>query len=224
MDEIQQAKERLLENERTCMICMENVNKLENNVMTLPCGHMYHTTCGIKWLKEHNSCPMCRKECGEKIKNMPILTPEVAMDLVQYRIMGGGGPEFQNIMDEITMVMKKPWLTNQFKCLLDNRDPDEWELGNILSPESIELINNSFITNITPEGAMIQQDLGDDSLKQIWDDLDLNTKKSKQQTWLFELLYTNTYKSMYNIISDAYRFQAIGNSIPGDESMWAIRN
>ena len=208
-----------------CIICMESVNKLENNVMTLPCGHTYHTTCGIKWLQDHNTCPTCRNECGEKRKNIPLLTPDVAMDLVQYRIMGGG-PEFQTIMNEITMVMIKPWLTNQFKCLLDNRDPDEWELSGVLSTESIELINNSFYYD--NEARAIHQYLEDESLKQIWDDLNLAMHptsgttygKSKQQNWLFELLYTNAYKNMYNIISDAYKFQAAGESIPGDESTW----
>lgn len=50
----------------SCIICLENLisekqNDLtENQIMILECNHIFHETCLIKWLKNHNNCPLCR--------------------------------------------------------------------------------------------------------------------------------------------------------------------
>lgn len=43
-----------------CSICMDNV-ELETEVTVLPCNHWFHFECIESWLKEHNTCPHCRK-------------------------------------------------------------------------------------------------------------------------------------------------------------------
>ena len=43
-----------------CSICMDAV-ELEDQVTVLPCKHWFHETCITAWLKEHNTCPHCRK-------------------------------------------------------------------------------------------------------------------------------------------------------------------
>ena len=43
-----------------CTICMDDV-PVGQFVMSLPCGHWFHEACGTAWLKEHNTCPICRK-------------------------------------------------------------------------------------------------------------------------------------------------------------------
>ncbi|KAI5299447.1 hypothetical protein KEM56_003228, partial [Ascosphaera pollenicola] len=43
-----------------CTICMENV-EVGTEVTVLPCKHWFHTECITLWLKEHDSCPHCRK-------------------------------------------------------------------------------------------------------------------------------------------------------------------
>ena len=44
-----------------CSICLTEVNEGEDTIL-LPCGHMFHDACVTKWLKIHNTCPLCRFE------------------------------------------------------------------------------------------------------------------------------------------------------------------
>ena len=46
---------------KECSICQEGFEQGET-VMKLHCRHMYHATCVQSWLKEHNTCPLCRVE------------------------------------------------------------------------------------------------------------------------------------------------------------------
>lgn len=43
-----------------CSICMDAV-ELGNQVTILPCKHWFHESCITAWLKEHDTCPHCRK-------------------------------------------------------------------------------------------------------------------------------------------------------------------
>lgn len=43
-----------------CSICMDNV-ELGSDVTFLPCNHWFHGDCVVAWLKEHDTCPHCRK-------------------------------------------------------------------------------------------------------------------------------------------------------------------
>ncbi|KIW35688.1 uncharacterized protein PV07_02372 [Cladophialophora immunda] len=54
------------EGKAECSICMDNV-ELNNEVTVLPCNHWFHGDCVTAWLKEHDTCPHCRK---------PITDPE----------------------------------------------------------------------------------------------------------------------------------------------------
>ncbi|KZV33159.1 hypothetical protein F511_18175 [Dorcoceras hygrometricum] len=45
----------------TCSICKDLVNAGES-AKKLPCGHLYHGDCIIRWLGSRNSCPVCRFE------------------------------------------------------------------------------------------------------------------------------------------------------------------
>ena len=59
-----------IDNDNNCSICMDKF-KLNDNVLILPCGeqkHYFHCdyseTCSgiLPWLKENNTCPICRYE------------------------------------------------------------------------------------------------------------------------------------------------------------------
>lgn len=50
-----------------CSICYSNLSECDDSnikktICKLPCDHCFHSKCIITWLKEHNSCPICRKE------------------------------------------------------------------------------------------------------------------------------------------------------------------
>ncbi|KAF4125268.1 E3 ubiquitin-protein ligase RNF115/126 [Geosmithia morbida] len=42
-----------------CSICIDEM-KLGDIAMFLPCKHWFHEKCVVLWLKEHNTCPICR--------------------------------------------------------------------------------------------------------------------------------------------------------------------
>jgi E3 ubiquitin-protein ligase RNF115/126 len=44
-----------------CAVCKEAYSKLEKTIK-MPCNHLFHEDCIIPWLKQHNSCPVCRYE------------------------------------------------------------------------------------------------------------------------------------------------------------------
>ncbi|KAF6778781.1 hypothetical protein AHF37_01516 [Paragonimus kellicotti] len=46
---------------KTCSICFEDYQTSEK-ATRLPCQHIYHTTCVNTWLKQHATCPVCRKD------------------------------------------------------------------------------------------------------------------------------------------------------------------
>ncbi|KAF7544860.1 hypothetical protein G7046_g9693 [Stylonectria norvegica] len=42
-----------------CSICIDDMKEGETSV-ALPCKHWFHEECVVLWLKEHNTCPICR--------------------------------------------------------------------------------------------------------------------------------------------------------------------
>ena len=44
-----------------CTICMDSFDA-SAVVTQLPCKHMFHKKCILRWLDSHNSCPLCRSE------------------------------------------------------------------------------------------------------------------------------------------------------------------
>jgi len=44
-----------------CAVCKDDF-VVDQVVMELPCHHQFHQECALPWLKEHNTCPVCRYE------------------------------------------------------------------------------------------------------------------------------------------------------------------
>ncbi|KAH6565620.1 hypothetical protein BASA62_007120 [Batrachochytrium salamandrivorans] len=44
-----------------CSICLDGLHG-SADLSLMPCGHIYHRPCILKWLKESNMCPYCRFE------------------------------------------------------------------------------------------------------------------------------------------------------------------
>ncbi len=65
--------------ETTCAICLEVISSAK---MTLECGHVFHTKCGITWLRKNKTCPNCREtveteEPVEMVANSEPVIPTV---------------------------------------------------------------------------------------------------------------------------------------------------
>jgi E3 ubiquitin-protein ligase BIG BROTHER-like protein len=48
-----------------CMICIENFKKKEE-LITLPCKHLYHKACIKRWLELNINCPICKADINEE--------------------------------------------------------------------------------------------------------------------------------------------------------------
>jgi E3 ubiquitin-protein ligase RNF115/126 len=62
--------------EGDCSVCMDSVS-VGSEVTNLPCGHWFHEHCVSMWLREHNTCPICRKgitPSEEEIQQQPRLS------------------------------------------------------------------------------------------------------------------------------------------------------
>lgn len=51
------------EHPEQCPVCIE---KITGKGLKLPCGHIFDKNCVTTWLKQHNSCPVCRKGIDEE--------------------------------------------------------------------------------------------------------------------------------------------------------------
>ncbi|KAK7958130.1 hypothetical protein PG996_010426 [Apiospora saccharicola] len=63
-----------------CTICIDDVG-LGDEVIVLPCKHWFHDECVVLWLKEHNTCPICRapvegESAGQPQRNDAPAVPE----------------------------------------------------------------------------------------------------------------------------------------------------
>ena len=51
----------LEESKEPCTVCQDAVES-GAITLTMPCNHSFHKDCLLPWLKEHNTCPICRCE------------------------------------------------------------------------------------------------------------------------------------------------------------------
>jgi hypothetical protein len=47
--------------DHTCVICQYNFIP-NDQIITLPCAHIFHELCVEGWIRENNSCPLCKNE------------------------------------------------------------------------------------------------------------------------------------------------------------------
>ena len=58
---IDKKKIKEMGNENTCAVCKDEF-ECGQDCLSMPCQHYFHKECIIPWLKERNSCPVCRFE------------------------------------------------------------------------------------------------------------------------------------------------------------------
>lgn len=49
---------------RECVICIDEMETGER-IIVLPCQHQFHEACGVRWLADRYTCPVCRKPITE---------------------------------------------------------------------------------------------------------------------------------------------------------------
>merc|ERR1712232_189241 len=52
---------RTSDGEACCAICHEDY-EIGNSLLQLPCEHSFCSECGRQWLRQNNTCPICRTE------------------------------------------------------------------------------------------------------------------------------------------------------------------
>ena len=50
---------KLEDDKKNCIICMEDFMN-GDEVIYLPCLHVFHNTCILEWFKRHDDCPVCK--------------------------------------------------------------------------------------------------------------------------------------------------------------------
>ncbi|KAK5658474.1 hypothetical protein OQA88_1863 [Cercophora sp. LCS_1] len=60
--EVKELDEKMLggEAKTRCVICVDEMSAGEK-ASVLPCSHFFHGECVTPWLKQHNTCPVCRR-------------------------------------------------------------------------------------------------------------------------------------------------------------------
>lgn len=68
-------------NHNTNMFCIHHIPKSEHKCViclsdlydeyTIPCEHSFHRKCIQKWMKRHNSCPICRRYIMNRQEGAP---------------------------------------------------------------------------------------------------------------------------------------------------------
>lgn len=57
---INNSKVKICNKKEFCVICQEYMEK-NNIIRVLKCKHNYHINCIENWLKDHYTCPLCKK-------------------------------------------------------------------------------------------------------------------------------------------------------------------
>ncbi|RIA96346.1 hypothetical protein C1645_673826, partial [Glomus cerebriforme] len=58
--------EEHVNSQASCPICLEHFSlsteQEHDPVRQMPCGHVFCESCLFQWLRQNNTCPLCRKE------------------------------------------------------------------------------------------------------------------------------------------------------------------
>lgn len=45
---------------KSCAICLEDMRRISGDSLILPCFHLFHRVCAVRWLTDHATCPLCK--------------------------------------------------------------------------------------------------------------------------------------------------------------------
>ena len=58
---------KLNDENKRCIICLEDF-KCNDIIIYLPCFHIFHDYCIIKWLRKNATCPICKSNINKMVK------------------------------------------------------------------------------------------------------------------------------------------------------------
>ncbi len=61
----------MTEVEETCSICLNEFEENDQCHCLDECNHKFHTKCIVSWFRKASTCPMCRDNTVEEIKEIP---------------------------------------------------------------------------------------------------------------------------------------------------------
>jgi hypothetical protein len=75
----------------SCPICSEDYSEHED-VVKLPCAHIYHSSCLLPWLESKRTCPICRFEVRHEVLVQAELEA-LGREEVKFRLSARGALE-----------------------------------------------------------------------------------------------------------------------------------
>ena len=104
-----------------CPICLSS----RSNMIRLTCQHKFCLSCGHKWIAQHFSCPLCRRQSLYFSKNTRSLTVaqdlafvvRVILDVFDYKLSNG---DYINMLDLVVLddKYKHIWYRPDMKPIL----------------------------------------------------------------------------------------------------------
>lgn len=86
-----------------CAVCHEDYC-VGDQVMDLPCDHHFHESCITPWLREHNTCPVCRLALPAQEGGEVATTPTTTMN-ARLAVVGGGDHNARDVRERDTQTV-----------------------------------------------------------------------------------------------------------------------
>ena len=88
--------------DQSCAVCICDFEECDE-LIRLPCGHVFHKDCVSTWLNEHNTCPTCRYE----LPTEDIEKESIRLKKMKERFGGDDGVKVFDIATKIENVLSR---------------------------------------------------------------------------------------------------------------------
>ncbi|KAG9155886.1 hypothetical protein Leryth_004133 [Lithospermum erythrorhizon] len=60
------------ENDFGCVVCLDEINCGQRYRKLTKCNHCFHADCIDSWFESHQTCPLCRREIPQKLRDQNV--------------------------------------------------------------------------------------------------------------------------------------------------------
>lgn len=106
-----------LDKQEFCCVCMESFVENEN-VLHMPCAHMFHKECIYEWFQNQHKCPVCRFALKLNVDDVAESGDGVrgdSLSIVDVSRGGGGAQEEDNIVSAESESNLTPSLASRYR-------------------------------------------------------------------------------------------------------------